>query len=154
MSKKSKKSKDPLPAPTPVRALPDFEEDSFLDAFKNEWKLFWHGLLGDEEQESEQIGRLSAAQYKQLMQMLSQDRRNLNLHIEKINKEIDVQTDIIQGLQLVGGDIEEALARITKLNDVGMNLSMELSKIDEKIAKLRTQGSAADSAAEPPPSER
>ena len=149
MNKKPKKSKDPLPALDPaVKALPDFEEDSFLDSIKNEWKLFWHGLLGDEEQESEQIARLSPAQYKQLMQMLSQDRRNLNLHIEKINKEIDVQTDIIQGLQLVGGDIEDALARITKLNDVGMNLSLELTKIDQKIAKLRAQG-PADSAAQP-----
>ena len=125
--------------PSPVR---EEDSESFLDALKSEWKMFWHGLVGDDEPAAEQYQKLSESQYKQLMQMLSQDRRNLNLHIEKINREIETQADIVQRLQLVGSDPAEALERINKLNDVGMNLSLELAKIDAKIQELRQQNAA------------
>ena len=127
-----------------------FEEDSnsFLESLKNEWKLFWHGLVGDEEPAAEQLTELPMDQYKELMQMLSQDRRRLNLHIEKIHREIDAQNNIIQSLQLVSGDISVAQQSIAKLNEIGMNLSLELKKIDEKITKLRGRET---SPSDPPP---
>jgi flagellar motor switch/type III secretory pathway protein FliN len=130
---------------SPVR---EEDSESFLDALKSEWKMFWHGLVGDDEPAAEQYQKLSESQYKQLMQMLSQDRRNLNLHIEKINREIETQADIVQRLQLVGSDPAEALEKINKLNDVGMNLSLELAKIDAKIQELRQQNTAPQKPAE------
>jgi|GEM_PF-957915 len=122
---------------------------SFAEGLKTEWQLFWHGLLGSEDENSPQseaelvvAGRLKSLtveQIKQISRALSQDRKRLNQHMEKINSELENSTQTIENLKLVGGDPDEVLAKLHRLTDAGQQLSLQLQKVDEQLKKLREQ---------------
>ena len=127
--------------------LPELS-DSFLDNLKNEWRLFWHGIISDDNDEiqsdpfrSDRIQALTLDQIKQITRALSQDRKRLNQRIESVQKEIDSHTENLESQKLVGADTEPTLLQIQKIMDVGHQLSQQLEKVSVQISKFRKRES-------------
>lgn len=120
------------------------EAGSFLENIKIEWKMFWLGLVGEDEaaDEAEQLLKtdklnlLSIEQLKQITRTLSQDRKRINQRIEQIHAEIEMNNERLESIQLVGGDTESTLEEINKLSDIGQKLSLQLQKIDEQMHQI------------------
>ena len=113
-------------------------------ALRTQWKLFWHGIIGDEENnenkssfQTNYLNNLSLDQIKQITRALSQDRKKLNQKIEQINKNIEEVSGRIEGLNLVGSATEPTLKEISFLSDEGQNLSHELHRVTEYLRTLR-----------------
>lgn len=124
------------------------EDDSFLENLKAEWKLFWHGIIGDDEGEAsskeakdpfspDRLRIMTIEQIKQIMKALSQDRKRLNQKIEQVQKEIDTLSENIESQTLVGADTDSTIEQIKKLTDVGHLFSQQLEKVNTQIAKFR-----------------
>jgi methyl-accepting chemotaxis protein len=113
-------------------------------ALRTQWQLFWHGIIGDDENsenknsfQTNYLNNLTIDQIKQITRALSQDRKKLNQKIEQINKTIEEVSGRIEGLNLVGSDTDATLKEITFLTDEGQNLSLELQKVTEYLRTLR-----------------
>lgn len=122
-------------------------EHSFVNSLRTDWKMFWAGLVGDDELESEendpfQTGKLetlSLDQIRELTKLMSGDRKRLNQRLESINKEIDLNTAKLDSLRLVGGDVQETVERLNQLSDLGQNMSVELAKLNDKLKMARSR---------------
>lgn len=127
-------------------------KSTFVSDLKNEWSLFWEGLIGEDDEDLEvkklasrdpfvngKLEILTLEQIKVITKALSSDRKKLNQRLEMINKEIEENTAKIESLKLVGGETEEALQRIGELTDLGQQLSDKLAQINDrlKIARQR-----------------
>jgi hypothetical protein len=126
------------------------EDDSFLENLRTEWKLFWHGIIGEDDTEEssrdnrdpfkpEYLEKMSVDQIKQITRALSMDRKKLNQKIEEVQKNIDSLSEDIESQKLVGADTSPSVEQIKKLMDVGQLLSQELEKLNKQITKLRSQ---------------
>lgn len=118
---------------------------------KIEWTLFWEGLLGDGRSDSasekllevdpkdpqEIIRALPREKIPQLKRELSAQRNELHKRIEKLHKELELNTNKLESLQLVGGESEETIERINELTDLGQELSFQLEKLDQKLKWVR-----------------
>lgn len=108
----------------------------------NEWSLFWDSLKRERPQiegdfDHQQFKMMSLSQTKDLIRVLSQDRRKMNQKIESINKEIGLNTSKLESVRLAGADEDSILKRINELNDQGQKLSLELASLDEKLRRAR-----------------
>ncbi len=111
-----------------------------FDGLKTGWNLFWAGLAGEEDTPDPVSGcALSLDQIKQLIKMLSEDRKKLNQHIETINREIDLNTDRLESLSLVGGNSAPIIEEINQLSDLGMKLSLQIEELNKKLSEFRSQ---------------
>jgi len=120
------------------------EEESFVETIKTDWSLFWHGIVGDEETErpadafdTAKVEALTLEQIKKITKSLSQDRKKLNQKIEEVNKEIDLNSEKIESLKLVGGDLESTVDHINRLNDIGQQLTTQLDKLNRQLKFFR-----------------
>ncbi len=139
--------KDPIPSPLKKKSK---DNQSFVEGLRTEWNLFWENILGDDEKvevekESQdafitgKLEKLSIDQVKIITKALSADRRKLNQKLEKLNKELEESSSKAENLSLVGGDPNESRARISELSEMGIKISEELHKINDrlKIARRR-----------------
>lgn len=131
--------------------LPPSEEvGSFLENIKTEWSLFWAGLAGEDEKAAEEteikfedpfetgkLRVLTIEQVKKITRALSQDRKKINQRIEQINREIELNSERMESINLVGGDANETIDEINKLNDLGMKLSLQLQKVNLQLDRFR-----------------
>lgn len=124
--------------------LNDESEESFVETIKADWNLFWHGIIGDEENkdpvdafDTAKIEVLTLEQIKKITMSLSQDRKKLNQKIEEVNKEIDLNSEKIESLKLVGGDLEGTVEHINRLNDIGQQLTLQLDKLNNQLKFFR-----------------
>ena len=108
--------------------------------FKEEWKIFWDSLLGEESENDmsfDGVPSLTPERIKELIRSLSEDRRRLNQKLETIKNEIEQDTARLESLKLVGSDTEETVAAINTKSDEGERISQELDRINKKLAKAR-----------------
>jgi hypothetical protein len=123
------------------------QDDSFLDNFKTEWKLFWHGIIGEDENPNEskpsqnpfspdRMRLLTVEQIKQITRALSQDRKRLHQRIEEIQKEIDVLSENIESQELVGSNTNPTILQIQKLSDIGHQLSQQLENVNNQLDRF------------------
>lgn len=122
----------------------DNSTDSFVESIKTDWNLFWHGIVGEEKNQepidafdTAKIEKLNLDQIKKITKSLSQDRKNLHQKIEEVNKEIDLNTEKIESLKLVGGDYVDTVEQINRLNDIGQLLSTQLDKLNGQLKFFR-----------------
>jgi prefoldin subunit 5 len=126
------------------------EAGSFLENIKVEWKLFWMGIVGDDEadetaDEAEaflkagKLQLLTIEQIKQITRALSLDRKRINQRIEQIQREIESNTERIASLRLVGSDTDSTIEEISKLNDIGEKLSQQLQKVDAQMQQFHAR---------------
>lgn len=123
--------------------------DSFLENLKVEWNLFWHSIVGDEDDQiasnSEQdifenkLQNMSLEQIRSITKSLSQDRKLINQRIEVLHKEIELNQAKLDGLKAIGQEFSIEDRRLTELHDLGQNLTQQLSKLDVflKLARKR-----------------
>ena len=119
--------------------------DSMLNGLKTEWNLFWHTILGDEDEtieirdpfETGKLDALSAEQIKAITKALSADRKLLNQKLEYLNKEVDLNNAKLESLRLVGGEPEETEERLRQLSEMGFGISEQLNKINERLRLIR-----------------
>ena len=105
---------------------------SFLDSFRNEWEMFWAGLMGESEDLDAKVENLSGSQIKELTKALSEQKMRLNQKLESIQKEIELNSSQLQASP-------NSAQRIHELSDLGQEVSLELHKIDEKLRNVRGQ---------------
>jgi len=120
------------------------QEESFVETIKADWNLFWHGIIGDEDNKETQdeiaktkLESLTLEQIKKITKSLSQDRKILNQRIEEVNKELDLNSEKIESLKLVGGELEETVEHINRLNDIGQQLTTQLDKLNNQLKFFR-----------------
>ena len=124
---------------------------SFIDTLRDEWRVFWEGLSDkqgrvnqhDEKNTEDpfQTGKISVLnsdQIKVITKALSSDRRKLNREIEALNKEIDLLVQKLSTLELVGGEKENTLKELEKLNDLGQQMSIQLEKLNSQLKQTRS----------------
>lgn len=113
----------------------------------DEWYLFWKSLKkGDSHLETgfgaRPLGAMSPQQIKEMIRVLSQDRRRLNQKIEEVHKDIESITEILEtsaSLSVNQQKEEPAmLHKMNELNDRGQKLSHELAALDEKLSLARS----------------
>lgn len=129
------------------------EPNSKENHLKIEWSLFWEGLLGDGEDSGEgqteegqaPVRVLTREKIQALIKDLSTQKKQLHKQIEKINKELELNTTKLESLKLVGSEPEETLTRINELTDKGHELSLKLEKLDEKLKWVRNHEKEATS---------
>lgn len=120
---------------------------------KIEWSLFWEGLLGDNEERAEgeeqnaekPVVVLTREKLQALIKDLSTQKKQLHKQIEKINKELELNTTKLESLKLVGSEPEDTITRINELTDRGHELSLQLEKLDEKLKLVRNHEKEAAS---------
>lgn len=122
------------------------QEESFVETIKADWNLFWHGIIGDEENKETQdeiaktkLESLTLDQIKKITKSLSHDRKVLNQRIEEVNKELDLNSEKIESLKLVGGELEETVEHINRLNDIGQQLTTQIDKLNNQLKFFRTR---------------
>ncbi len=109
---------------------------------KNEWSLLIHSFVESSDLLKElffekiQRSGLTAIDLKRHTKILSENRKSLNLQIEKIKAEIDHLSTVAENLELVGSDIELILEQIQKINSEGERFSAEVFKIEKRIKKI------------------
>lgn len=112
---------------------------SFLDSLKNEWSLLWGSLLEEENPKdilasetalNNKVSQLTLDQVRNLTKGLSLERRQLNMKLEQVQKEIEE-------LQQSAETYQEKLAQLT---DQGLAYSEALHKLDEQIRCVRNRG--------------
>lgn len=128
------------------------KKNSFVGDLKIEWKLFWEGIVGEEEDLNakpdkdaliiERLEVLSAEQIKALTKALSSDRKKLNQRMESLSKEIEENSQKIDSLKLVGAEVEDTEAHINELHDLGQNISEQLDKINIRLKLARKREAA------------
>ena len=119
--------------------------ESFLDSLRNEWKLFWAGIVGDEPVEGADLSAdnqfplkaLTAEQVRNLIRTLSNDRRRIHRRLEWLNHEIEEKTRTLETIELVGGEKEATLKEIEKLSDLGLQISSELERLNQRLKDAR-----------------
>lgn len=117
---------------------------SFLESFKNEWALFWAGLLGDDSTlEPKAVEALTSGQIKEITKALSEQKKVLNQKLESLAKEIDLNSTKLHSMKLAGLESPETEKRLGELNDVGQEISNELAKLDDRLRSVRGQERAA-----------
>lgn len=130
------------------------EPNSKENHLKIEWSLFWEGLLGDaesregdgqDEETQEPVRILSREKIQTIIKELSAQRKQLHKQIEKINKELELNSTKLESLKLVGSEPEDTIARINELTDKGHELSLQLEKLDEKLKWARNHEKEATS---------
>lgn len=136
--------KDPIPNPKPKKAKDTL---SFVEGLKTEWNLFWETILGEveagDEQESEdafitgKLEQLSLEQVKSITKALSLDRKKLHQKLESLNKELESSSTRLESLALVSGNPEDSQSKISELNELGLKLSEELNKINDRLKLAR-----------------
>jgi len=118
------------------------EEDSFVQALKQEWKLFWDSLKKSPETlrapnsfESGQLRKLSIEDIKKITRSLSTHRRRLNQELEFLRSEIDKRT---QSLEMLSEEPrKKALTELNDLNDRGQTMSLRLNQLDQHLRETR-----------------
>ena len=123
------------------------KKNSFVGDLKIEWNLFWEGIVGEEDDLNakpdkdaliiERLEVLSMDQIKALTKALSSDRKKLNQRMEYLSKEIEENSQKIDSLKLVGGEIEDTEVHINELHDLGQNISEQLDKINTRLKLAR-----------------
>jgi hypothetical protein len=119
------------------------DENSFLNNIKTDWKLFWHALVGEEDIENQdpfesgKVEQLTLEQIKKITRALSSDRKKINQKIEQVNREIETNTEKLENLRLVGGDLNPTVDQINKLHDLGQQLSHQLDQLNIRIKQFR-----------------
>lgn len=119
------------------------EEDSFVQALKQEWKLFWDSLKKSPEAlqapssfESGQLRKLSIEDIKKITRSLSTHRRRLNQELEFLRSEIDNRTHSLESL--AEEQRQKALSELNDLNDRGQTMSLRLNQLDQHLRETRT----------------
>ena len=148
---------DEDPQPKPVKKNTTKKVSS-----NNEWKMFWSALFGNDESladlgspnellvsklkgvhdfiellPADRLEKLSLDSIRRLTKSLSQERRALNLQIEGIRKEIELRSQRIDTLKLVGGESEPTQQEILQLNENGRRIQIELNDISDKLKHAR-----------------
>lgn len=112
---------------------------SFLDSLKNEWSLLWGSLLDEEDPKdilvsetalNNKVSQLSFDQVRNLTKGLSLERKQLNMKLEQVHREIEE-------LQQAADTYQDRLAVLT---DQGLAYSEALHKLDEQIKCVRNRG--------------
>jgi hypothetical protein len=127
---------------------PQQQDDSFLEGMRTEWKLFWHGIIGEEDSagdlkeskdpfNQDRLKLMTLTQIKQITRAHSLDRKRLNQKIEQVQIEIESLTETMESQKLVGANSEQTIEKIKKLTDAGLLISQQLEKANEQIAKFR-----------------
>lgn len=113
----------------------------------DEWYLFWESLKkGNSHLETgfgvRPLDVMSPQQIKELIRVLSQDRRRLNQKIEEVHKDIESITENMEtsASLSMNQQIEEPtmLLKMNELNDQGQKLSHELAALDERLSLARS----------------
>ncbi len=113
------------------------------NTLRAEWQLFWDALFGPTSQlhfEEKTQGLeqdLSLDNIRLITKNLSQTRRKLNQELEKIKSEIEQKSQLLENLKVVGSPIEETLARIHELNELGQNTSQKLEDLSGRLKRAR-----------------
>ncbi len=125
----------------------DGSRSSLVKSLKGEWNLLWESLAGDKDEsasvdsddafETGKLKILSIDQINEITKNLSEDRKKLNQKIEKLQKEIELNSAKLESLRLVGSPDQSTLKRIVELTDLGQSLAEQLEKIDQKIRSAR-----------------
>lgn len=109
----------------------------FFENLMTEWNLFWGGIrpeiIETDEFDRSEVQGLDLNRIKALTKTLSDERKKINRHLESIKKEIDLNTAKLDSLKLVGADTADTTQRIVELNDLGEQLSAQLSKLDQRL---------------------
>lgn len=120
------------------------EEDSFVQALKAEWKLFWESLKSNPESlhresqfEAQKLGTLSLEDIRRLTRSLSTHRRRLNQELEFLKSEIDQHTRQLE--QCIDDRKEQILSYINALNDRGQTMSSRLQQLDLQLRATRSR---------------
>lgn len=108
--------------------------------FKIEWSLFWGGLLGDSEKESDpgSLKALTRDQVAKLIKDLSAQRKQLHKQIESVNKEMELMSQKLESLEVLGAKSDDTILRLNQLSDNGQALSSELNTLNQKLKWVRT----------------
>lgn len=138
---------DPGSNNTKVRINKTSKHDSgsLLSSLKLDWRMFWEGILGDDQDEATQedpfitgkIQHLNVEQLKLLSKAMSGDRKKLNQRLESIQKEIELNATKLETLELVGGDPEPTRVRLGELGDMGSKVNDELQLLNDRLKALR-----------------
>jgi hypothetical protein len=122
----------------------DGSRSTLVKSLKDEWNLLWESIAGEKEDEKNSepdafvTGKLEALtldQVKEITKSLSDDRKKLNQKLEKLNKEIDLNSAKLESLRLVGSQDETTLKRIVELNDLGQSMAESLHRLDLKLRR-------------------
>jgi hypothetical protein len=124
--------------------------NNLITNLKNEWALFWQSFSEDSIDSKtlprdivqdldfeETMEESSEEEISDLKKSLSKNRQEIHKKLEHINKQIDLQTEKLESLRLVGGDASDTLDLIHELNDKGQALSLALEKIDQQMKWMR-----------------
>ncbi len=82
-------------------------------------------------------GSLSPEHLRSIVQVLSRARNDINRKLESIHKEIETNSHKLDSLRLVGSGSMDTIRKLTELNEIGLELSKELSTIDDKLKVVR-----------------
>lgn len=118
------------------------ENNSIISGFLKEWNVFWDNLIQKKDEKFEvklasPLEDLSHEEIKTLIKSLSAQRKQLNLKLERIQKEIDLNTIKIDTLKLVGSSSDDTQAKLEELMDLGQNLTNELDRLNHQLAVAR-----------------
>lgn len=116
-------------------------DNSIISGFLKEWNLFWENIGSQDEEASlkllSPLAELSQQDIKTLIKSLSSHRKQLNVKLERIKKEIDLNSVKRETLRLVGGSEEETAKKLDELADVGQSVSLELDRLNRQLALAR-----------------
>ncbi len=132
----------------------DDSSKSIVKSLKKEWALLFEVFHQDENTEADKnsngtrsesslegsgIEMMSREAVRQLTKKLTEDRKKLNQQLEFLTKELEVSSAKLECLFLVGADATSTLKRIEELNDLGLNLTESLAKIEHKLGEARSK---------------
>ena len=123
----------------------DDSSKSIVKSLKKEWSLLIEAFQGEEDDpegeleiyDKGKIEVISRDEMRELTKELTENRKRINQQLEYLSKQIEESSARFEGLNLVGGDTSETENRIQELNDLGLNLTEALSKIDKKLRDVR-----------------
>ncbi len=125
--------------------MSDGHRPSLMRALKNEWRLFWDSVRKESSKKSEdpfltgQLEPLNLDQVKEIMRTLSDDRKQLNQQLEKLTREIEINSTQLEKIRKLGAEDEVMVKRIGALNDLGLSIVECLQRLDERVHFAHTR---------------
>lgn len=95
------------------------------------------GRLSSDLDYEEKIRSLNSSEVRDLIKTLSENKKELNLKIEEIQKSLEETHEILANVELVGGDNSDTLDKINSLADQGSALNKTLQSLDIRLKQAR-----------------
>lgn len=126
----------------------------FIDGLKEEWAWLRDYVFTENEDDQqmrdpesrltladqayqEKIQSLSQSDVRNLIKTLSGNKKDLNLQIEQVQKQLEECHELLSNLELVGGRADQTMERMNELADRGSSLHKALQSIDVRLKQAR-----------------